>query len=240
MTTKATDVLQRVIWQLQDDDSVRWTAAELVEWLNDGQTAMQVQRPDTTEVITSLILNPGSYQNLADSSFNLPEIPAKLMKVSRNTSLEGRRRAIRLVSRDLMDVVKPDWESSPPATDCVNYMTDPNLPAVFWVYPPAPVPSALAPAMMVEVYYSAKPVVLEKPAPDKTWKDTQGDISVRDRFAMVLVDYVLYRAYMKDSEFGGNGSRAKTHFDLFQQALQADMQGTLVAQPSTKQTAKSA
>ena len=239
MTTKATDVLQRVVWLLQDE-SIRWTAAELVQWLNDAQTAMQGLRPDTTETITSMVLSPGAYQDLADHVNDLPEPPAKLMKVSRNMSVEGRRRAVRLVSRDIMDVTKPDWESSPPATDCVNYMTDPNLPSVFWVYPPAPVPSAQVPAMMVEVYYSAKPDVLDLPAADKTWKDTQGDLSVKDRFAMILVDYVLYRAFMKDAEFGGNGARAKTHFDLFQGALQADMQGTLVAQPSTKQAAKAA
>jgi hypothetical protein len=237
MTTKATDVLQRVIWLLQDDESKRWSAAELTQWLNDGQTAMQALRPDVTETITSLTLAPGALQNLYDHESVLPEPPVKLMKVTRNTSVEGRFRAIRLVSRDVMDVVKPDWQSASPATDAVNYMTDPNLPAVFWVYPPAPVPSAQVPAMMVEIHYSARPNALDLPAPDKTWKDVQGDISVRDRFAMVLVDYVLYRAYMKDAEFGGNGSRAKTHFDLFQSALMADVQGTLVAQPKTREAA---
>ncbi len=240
MTTKAFDVLQRVIWILQDDTSVRWSAAELTQWLNDGQTAMQALRPDTTEVIASVALSPGSLQSLYDYTNALPQPPVKLMKVSRNMALEGRRRAVRLVSRDIMDVVKPDWQSVPPATDCVNYMTDVNLPAAFWVYPPAPVPSAQVPAMMVEIHYSAMPVKLDLPAAGATWQDIKGDLSVRDRFAMVLVDYVLYRAYLKDAEFGGNGSRSKTHFDLFQSALMADVQGTMVAQPSTKQAAASA
>ncbi|HEY6509738.1 MAG TPA: DUF6682 family protein [Vicinamibacterales bacterium] len=235
MTTKATDVLQRVVWLLQDE-SIRWSAAELVTWLNDAQTAAQALRPDVTEVIASVTLSPGALQSLYDYDAALPQPPVKLMKVTRNTSLEGRRRAIRLVSREIMDVVKPDWQSAPPATDAVNYMVDVNLPAAFWIYPPAPVGTdPKMPAMSVEIHYSAAPRRLDPPAPDKTWADTLGDISVRDRFAMVLVDYVLYRAYMKDAEFGGNGSRAKTHFDLFQSALMADVQGTMVAQPTAKQ-----
>jgi hypothetical protein len=233
MTTKATDVLQRVVWLLQDE-SIRWTAAELVQWLNDGQTAMVALRPEVTEVIASVTLSPGALQSLYDYTPALPQPPVKLMKVTRNTSLEGRRRAIRLVSREIMDVTKPDWQSAPPATDAVNYMVDVNLPAAFWIYPPAPVPSVQVPAMSVEIHYSAEPKALDLPAADKTWKDTQGDISVRDRFAMVLVDYVLYRAFMKDAEFGGNGARSKTHFDLFQGQLMADIQGSMVAQPKAK------
>jgi hypothetical protein len=131
--------------------------------------------------------------------------------------------------------VRPAWQSDTPATDCVNYMVDVNLPAAFWVWPPAPVGNdPTIPAMSVEIHYSAEPRKLDLPAPDKTWRDTQGDISVRDRFAMVLVDYVLYRAFMKDAEFGGNGARAKTHLDIFQGALMADVQGTQVAQPTAK------
>jgi hypothetical protein len=234
MTTPAKDVLQRVVWLLQDEDSKRWTAAELTQWLNDAQTAAQTLRPDVTEVVTSVTLAPGAMQNLYDMVSDLPQPPVKLMKVSRNTSVEGRFRAVRLVSREIMDVVRPSWQSDAPATDCVNYMVDVNLPAAFWVWPPAPVPSAQVPAMMVEIHYSAMPLKLDLPAADKTWKDVVGDLSVRDRFAMVLVDYVMYRAFMKDAEFGANGARAKTHFDIFQSALMADVQGTMVAQPTAK------
>ena len=242
MTTKVVDVLQRAVWILQDEGNDRWTSDELVQWFNDAQTAMQNLRPDTTSVQASLQLAPGAFQNLMDSAFNLPQMPAKLLKVVRNTSTAGRRRAIRLVSKDVMDVVNPDWQSDPPQTDAVNYMTDPNFPACFWIYPAAPDPqnSALIPAMQVEIHYSAQPAKIDPPGEGKTWKDVLGDISVRDRFAMILPDYIVYRAFLKDAEFGGNGSRAQTHFELFQGALQADMQGTLVAQPSAKQPVKTA
>ena len=76
MTTKATDVLQRVVWLLQDE-SIRWSAAELVTWLNDAQTAAQALRPDVTEVIASVTLSPGALQSLYDYDAALPQPPVK-------------------------------------------------------------------------------------------------------------------------------------------------------------------
>lgn len=230
-------VFERVVFLLQDDTSIRWTANELVDWFNDAQTSTQALRPDSTEEFTSIQLVPGSYQDLSQRSADLLNPSTKLIKITRNTAIEGRRRVIRLVPRQVMDVVKADWESSPPATDAVNYMTDPNLPNVFWVYPPAPVPSPQVPAMMVEVFYSATPTPLDPMnLASKTWRDIKGALSVKDRFMIPLVDYILYRAYLKDAEFGGNGSRAQTHFQQFQNALQADQQGTMLAQPKAKES----
>lgn len=233
---KALVPLERVVYILQDDASVRWSANELVDWLNDAQTSAHILRPDATEQTTSLTMVPGSLQNLEARSSELLSPSTKLIRVTRNMALEGRRRAVRLVPRQIMDVVKPDWESAAPATDAVNYMTDPNLPNCFWVYPPAPVPSALVPAMMLEVQYSATPMLIQPMnEPDKTWKDIAGDITVKDRFMQALVDFVLYRAYLKDAEYGGNGARAQTHFQLFQNMLMADQQGTMSAQPKAKE-----
>jgi hypothetical protein len=231
-----TEVLERVVFILQDDTSVRWTPNELVDWLNDAQTATQALRPDSTEEKTSIECVPGAFQDLGERSADLLNPSTKLIKVTRNTAIEGRRRALRLVNRQLLEAVKPDWETSPPATDAVNYMTDPNMPNAFWVYPPAPVASPTVPAMMVEVEYSATPTPIDKMnLDDKTWKDIKGNLSVKDRFMIPLVDYILYRAYLKDAEYGGNGARAQTHFGQFQNALMADQQGTMAAQPKAKE-----
>jgi uncharacterized protein DUF6682 len=235
MALKATYVLERVNWVLQDDDSTRWSANELIDWLNDAQEATQVLRPDSTEDIVSVELAPGAYQSLTALKEQLLRPGSKIMKVARNMSLNGRFRTVRLVSRQIMDAVRPGWQSDQPSIDCVNYMTDVNLPDVFWVWPPAPVPSPTQPAMMVELYYSAAIQRIDNLLVAGTWRDVVGDLSVADRFALPLVDYVLYRAFMKDAEYGGSGARSKTHFDLFQSALMADVQGTQVAQPKAKE-----
>ena len=36
-----------------------------------------------------------------------------------------------------------------------------------------------------------------------------------DIYANGIIDYVLYRAYMKDAEFAGNNQRASSHYQLF-------------------------
>ena len=232
-------VFERVVFLLQDDTSIRWTANELVDWFNDAQTSTQALRPDSTEEFTSIQLVPGSYQDLSQRSADLLNPSTKLIKITRNTAIEGRRRVIRLVPRfQVMDVVKANWESSPPATDAVNYMTDPNLPNVFWVYPPAPVPSPQAArddggGVLFRHAHAAGP---DEPCGQDVARRATINFSVKDRFMIPLVDYILYRAYLKDAEFGGNGSRAQTHFQQFQNALQADQQGTMLAQPKAKES----
>ena len=64
---------------------------------------------------------------------------------------------------------------------------------------------------------------------------------VDDVYANALIDYVLYRAYMKDAEFAGNQQRASGHYNLFltsvsgggqvQQALSPNLDAATAAPP---------
>ena len=44
-------------------------------------------------------------------------------------------------------------------------------------------------------------------------------IQVDDIFANALINYVLYRAYLKDAEFAGNQQRAGNYYSIFSQSL---------------------
>ena len=39
--------------------------------------------------------------------------------------------------------------------------------------------------------------------------------AVPDNYSNALIDYCLFRAFMKDAEFAGNAQRAATHYQLF-------------------------
>ena len=41
------------------------------------------------------------------------------------------------------------------------------------------------------------------------------DIDVRDIYAENLLNFILYRAFLKDAEFGGNGERAVAFYQAF-------------------------
>ena len=44
-------------------------------------------------------------------------------------------------------------------------------------------------------------------------------IQVDDIFANALINFVLYRAYLKDGEFAGNQQRAGSYYQLFTASL---------------------
>ncbi len=58
-----------------------------------------------------------------------------------------------------------------------------------------------------------------------------GNIGVNDIYGNVLQDYVLYRAYMKDSEYAGNAQRAGVHYGAFANALGIEIKATLAVAP---------
>jgi hypothetical protein len=60
-----------------------------------------------------------------------------------------------------------------------------------------------------------------------------GNISLPDIYGNALGDYVLYRAYTKDSEYAGNAQRAVAHYTAFANALGIEIKGTLAVAPVT-------
>ena len=52
-----------------------------------------------------------------------------------------------------------------------------------------------------------------------------------DIYANALINFALYRAYLKDSEYAGNQQRAASHFQLFVSSITAGGTAQVNAQP---------
>lgn len=219
MTTTAQSVIRRAAETLQDLTAVRWTTAELVRYLNDGQREMLVFRPDVFASVTTLTLSAGAKQTL-------PATAAKLLAVNRNAAAASNQQAVRIVNRQLLDSQVPNWYAAPAAVSIIHYMYDPVTPREFYVYPPATTLSQL------EVSVAVYPTDIAEPS-SGTYVAVSGNIGVPDILANALVNYVIARAYMKDSEQAGNVVRAQAHYGMFSSALTADFQSTTSAVPST-------
>ena len=85
-------------------------------------------------------------------------------------------------------------------------IVDPDDPKKFYVYPG--VKSGLN--AYIEIVYSDVPTDLSA---------TSSTIGMDDIYGNALVDYVLYRCYMKDAEFAGSQERAGSHYQLFISSL---------------------
>lgn len=226
MVTTAQSIIRRATDILQDQTSVRWPANELVRWLNDAQREVMSARPDSMNTTATVTLAAGSRQDL--DAMGLTPPPAKLIEITRNMAATSNKRAVRLVPRQILDAQIPTWHALPGSVNVVHFMFDVRDPKTFYVYPPA-----LATAQL-ELMYSAYPVDIAEPAEGADYTAVAGTVSVPEIYAGALLDYVLYRAYSKDSEYAGNSGRAQAHQAAFASALGVELQATMLVQPQLK------
>ena len=218
-TLQAQHILSRVRNILQDNTGVRWTDGEVFDYLSDAQREIANLRPDATATHANVQLATGTEQTI-------PTDGLRLIKVVRNmsgtaTDATGAR-AIRYVDIETLNISDPNWHDPTVAGDAAHgtqvehYMFELRDPRKYYVYP------GVAGNAYVEIVYSKNPTSIGA---------NTDLIQVDDIFANALINFVLYRAYLKDSEFAGNQQRAGTHFQLFTQSIAAGLQSTDVNLP---------
>jgi len=213
MTIAASRIIADCQRELQDVDGVRWPAAELVGYLNDGQRLTVTLNRGASAKNDVLTLADGVAQQA-------PAGVAEVMDVLAN--VDGRKRAVRQVARSMLDACEPGWMAKTPAGEVAHFMKDAHLPTQFEVYPPARA------GVHVLCKLSMEPVDVALPA-GPTAAAVLGDVSLRDEFIEPLRNYVLYRAWSKDAEYGGNAALAQAHYALFNAALGADVAAATTA-----------
>ena len=217
MAIPAKDIIRRVVETLQDPTSIRWPVPELVRYLNDGQREIKLHRPDTVRQTGDIPLVAGSRQTL-------PTNADKLIEIWHN---KASRRAVQMVDRRILDDQSPGWHALTGTTEVLHYTYDPRVPTEFFVYPPAAAGATLVGA------YSVNPADVAEPADGSLYTAVAGNVAVIDALVNGLQDYILYRAYTKDSEYAGNGARAQAHYTAFANALGLEVKGTMGVMPST-------
>ena len=217
MAIPAKSIIRRVVETLQDPTSIRWPVPELVRYLNDGQREIKLHRPDTVRQTGDIALVPGSRQTL-------PANADKLIEIWHN---KASKRAVQMVDRRILDDQTPGWHALPASADILHYTYDPRVPTEFFVYPPATGGNSLVGA------FSVNPTDIVEPADGALHTAVVGDVAVIDALANCLQDYILYRAYTKDSEYAGNGARAQGHYAAFANALGIEVKGTMGVMPTT-------
>jgi hypothetical protein len=220
-TVKVVDLIVRAQTLLQDEDSVRWTVAELQYWLNDAYKETIGLRPDANTQTAEYTCVAGPRQVLTGSFPNA----IRLVEVVRNLATTSNKTSIRLTDRKSLDTQRRSWYSDTTTASVELYMFDPRTPKEFLVYPPA------STAARLEVIYSVLP--LEHALTDAQLINpaTAETIRIDDIFATSLFDYMLYRAFSKDAEQTAMLQRASAHYQAFQNALGVKQQVNAASQP---------
>ena len=221
-TVLVATVFSQVRFILKDEDGVRWTDPELLTWLNNGQREVVIFKPNACVKNTAIQLAPGTKQALPADGVQLIDIP-------RNMGAAGTTpgAAVRLVPREILDQAAPNWHASTPSAVVVHFTYNPNDPKTFYTYPPQP-----ATGMgYVDMVYGAMPTDCAI--------GTGTVITVDDIYESVLIDYVLYRAFSKDTEFAPDPSRAAFHQSAYLSALGGKVKAEAVKNPNTNAPARS-
>lgn len=198
-----TDIYSRVRATLQDDGT-RWPDAELLQLVSDAQRQIVIHRPDATAVNNWLTLAAGPKQAMPDGA-------VQLLDVTRNEN----GRIIRLARREDLDAQDPYWPSKKQSDTVRHYVFDLRDPKTFYVDPPA------KPGIKIEAIYSTLPT-------EPTTATTLPAI-----YDNAIVDYVIYRALMKDADYAANQARAALHYQQFAQTIGIKTQTDTTVQPNT-------
>jgi hypothetical protein len=221
-TVKVTDIIRRVEDVLQDTN-IRWPRTELQNWMNESYLAITLARPDANAKTGSFTCVAGTRQVLT------AEFPSglRLLDVTRNLASNSGYKVIRLVARSVLDDQRPAWHAETGTTAIQHYTFDPRQPKEFFVYPPATTSAE------VEVVYTDSPGAHAQTESqlDPTGNDAT-TILLDDIYMSPMIDWILYRAYSKDAEYGANEQRAQAAYNAFNSALNMKNQVDAAVSPS--------
>lgn len=216
MTISAQSIVQRVVDISQDNTSIRWPVNEIIRAVNDAQREIVLYRPDAMVTNATLALVAGAKQSL-------PSNGTKLIDIPRNTG----GGSVRLTNREILDSQTPGWYQLAGVLKPVHYMYDIRDPKVFYVYQPALLGASM------EIVYSAMPTDIGSVVDGSQYNAVTGNLSVPDIYANAVVDFVLFKIYLKDAEYAGNAARAQSHYTMFGNALGAEFKALAAFAPTS-------
>ena len=211
-TISTASVIDKAQTVLQDTTGVRWPDAELLDWLNDGQQSIVIYKPNAYVRTIAVLMVQGTKQSL-------PSDGVQLVNVVRNMGANGTTpgRAIRIAQQEMLDARVPNWHGSTASAEVQHFVYSALNPKTFYVYPPN------TGTGYVEMAYGAEP-------PNAT---LGGAITVDNIYQTALLDYMLYRAFSKDTEFADQ-SRSTSYLNAFIAALTGKVRVEMGADPNVQ------
>jgi len=220
-TVKVVDIIRRVEDVLQDTN-VRWPRLELQNWINEAYLSIVLLRPDANSEAGMFTCVAGTRQDI-NSGFSSA---LRLLDVTRNLKSTSNKKVIRYVDRPVLDDQRPGWHAETETENIQHYTYDARQPKQFFVYPPA------AAGAEIEVVYASAPGTHSLSEadldPDTGSAET---IKLDDIYMSPIIDWVLYRAYSKDAEYGANEARASASYQAFNAAIGAKTQSDTASAP---------
>lgn len=216
MSFTAKDVLGEAATTLVDADHVRWPLPELLAHLNDGIRAIVSLKPNANSRTLTLTLAEGTLQTLPENCTVLSRVTRNMVTGHDEAGGPVGGEAIRLVmGRALMDAFFPAWQSDAAlfARRVRHVIYDAADLRRFYVIP------GNDGTGKIEAVVGVMPAAIAVPASPASLASYTATVDLPDRFRTPLTDYVLGRAFGKDSMVPASEARAAKHMGLFTEAM---------------------
>ena len=195
----SSEILSRCNKLLNDNGYIRWPKAELLDYLNDAQRAIVLRRPD------SYCADDDTFACMPGTKQALPADALRLIDIPRN----GTGRAIKgPYNRAVLDDNYPDWYAGKDAKSAELFIYDERNPKTFYLYP------GVAIGTILTVVYSKAPTSISL-----SQSDDGQVIALDDIYVNAMIEWILYRAYMKDAEYASKTNNSQMHLNAFKTQL---------------------
>ena len=199
MAITGTVIASRARTILNDVAGTRWTDAEILGWINDGRRDMAALQPKLwgNTAKRTVVLTAGCYQRL-NLLAGMADVFALDNVVNNVREDDSAGPVVRPTTRLQMDSFDPGWRSKT-GTNVQNWFKDESNHFGFWVYP-----AVDGGKLDVEVSVSPSDIT------------SLSDVVVPiDVMATTLLNYVMFRAYSKETESEKSVARAASYLQLF-------------------------
>jgi hypothetical protein len=191
---KVSELISQCSVQLLDTGNTRWTAAELLDYYNDGALQIVTVMPGASPTTAAVIMVAGTKQSL-------PTDATGLVNITRNMGTDGTTvgNAITLINKETLDQVAPDWHTETQVATITHYMYNKDLPLLFDIYPPN------LGTGYVEMSYGKAPATVA------VGNEATTDIPLTTDYLMAIKSYILWQAFVKDAAQETSRQRAEEH-----------------------------
>lgn len=221
--TRVTDLLSRASSILADDAvgaDRTWPRGELLSHLNEAMSELRKLRPDIFTRVETLTLSPGALQRLPDGlgafvgllgNVTVDETGfvaqgAPIAESDMHFGAALRRKPCLASPASSLEGASGDDRTY----TIVSYVRDPQLETIFTVHPPVPI--GLAPRVQAKVVARA---------PHYTSADLDACLGVEGEHQASLLDWILMRAYAKETESQYAGAQVERYRKAWYDAVNA-------------------
>ncbi len=217
------DILERVTTLYNDQDYVRVTPVQYLQFLDDAINQVILSRPDAHVKTAIVQLVKGTRQSIPTEGYSLIDIYMNKIPAGGGTYDNGA--PVFQVDREDLDYFT-DWHSMPSdPTEISEFAYDSRSPRTYWVSPPVGNTT-----VHIEMDYSYGCPEYAKMTEE--FEDIGAlEIPMPDVFKNAIVAYVLFLLYSTDSTSVNDRQVAQRYEQIFYQALGLEYKASIIVMP---------